>query len=330
MKPKLALVGSGAIAPFHIEAALAAGFEITAITSSANSKSALDLKEKFNIPRYFPFLDDLLGSSLFDCLSVMVQPDKISPLLEKLSLLSIPILIEKPVAISSNALEPFVENKNLLVGYNRRFYSTISELRKNIEHKDGIFLFDIIESSESNFPSMKHLSNSIKTNSVHMIDLMFFILGKHQLSDFVYSPTNSTLKCRILINREYKGDLQISFNSNKNTKIEFENDKIRIEVKPLESLQKFNNMKVIEPVAGKAFRSYVPYWSDENVPNVTQEDGVYKPGFIEQYKEFKLFCESGRNPENLASLKDAQNALRHAEIIIEVYNSFMSDDVIVS
>ena len=330
MKPKLALIGSGAIAPNHIEAALAAGFEITAITSSANSKSALELKEKFNIPRYFPFLDDLLGSSLFDSLSVMIQPDKLSPLLEKLSLLSIPILIEKPVAVSSNALEPFVENKNLLVGYNRRFYSTISELRKNVKHKDGIFLFDVIESSEANFPSIQHLSNSIKTNSVHMIDLMFFILGKHDLADFVYSPTNSTIRCRIFVNGGYKGDLQISFNSNKNTKIEFENGKIRIEIKPLETLQKFNDMKVIEPTIGKAFRSYVPFWSDDSASNVTQEDGKYKPGFFDQYKEFKLFCESGKSPSNLASLKDAQNALRHAEIIIEVYNSFMSANNIVS
>jgi hypothetical protein len=156
-----------------------------------------------------------------------------------------------------------------------------------------------------------------------MIDLMFFILGKHELDDFVFSPTNSTLKCRILVNSKYKGDLQISFNSNKNTKIEFENDKLRIEVKPLETLQKFNTMKVIEPVAGKAFRTYVPYWSDENVPHVTQEDGKYKPGFFEQYKEFKLYCERGDATKNLASLKDAQNALMHAEKIVEIYNSFM-------
>jgi len=319
MSQNLAIIGAGNIAPFHIEAALHAGFDITSIAASENSQSALQLSRKFDIPKYFPTVNDLLIDNSFDCLSIMIPPAATEGILSKVAFLDKPTLIEKPVVLSSNFLENFIENKNIFVGFNRRFYKTISELKLESSKHKGIYSFDAIESLNPEQSVYLSIQNAIMNNTVHIIDLIKYLVGNYELKDFIYSKTNHTLIGRIFVKNEYVGDLKISFDSKKNTKIEFESSRLNLILKPLEILQKYNDLQISDPTTETPVRIYSPYWNDKQSPGIIYEPGPFKPGFGDQYLEFINFCEKNIIPTKLATLKDAQYTIQTCEALMEQY-----------
>jgi predicted dehydrogenase len=319
MSQHLAIIGAGNIAPFHVEAALNAGFKITSIAASENSQSALQLSRKFQIPKYYPSVEELLSENNFDCLSIMIPPAATEKILAKVALLDKPTIIEKPVASSSNFLENFIDNKNVFVGFNRRFYRTISELKSESSKNKGIYSFEAVESLNSKKSVYLSIQNAIMNNTVHIIDLIKYLVGNYELKDYIYSQTNHTLIARIFVKNEYIGDLKISFESKKNTKIEFESSNLNLILKPLEILQKYNDLQISDPTTDTPVRIYLPNWNDKKIPGVVYEPGPFKPGFADQYLEFINFCEKNIMPIRLATLKDAQYTIQKCERLMEQY-----------
>jgi len=321
MSQNLAIIGAGNIAPFHIEAALDAGFNITSIAASENSQSALQLSRKFDIPKYFPTVNDLLIDNSFDCLSIMIPPAATEGILSKVAFLGKPALIEKPVALSSNFLENFIENKNIFVGFNRRFYKTISELKLESNRNMGIYSFEGVESLNSNFNVYETIENTIMNNTIHMVDLVKYLIGDYELKEFVFSKINYMLRSRIYVKNNYMGELQISFGSKKNTKIEFETEQNNLILRPLENLQRFNAMEITEPNLKIPVRTYAATWTKTGVENQIFETGTLKPGFADQYVEFMSSCEKKKVPLRMASISDVLYALRKCELLVKQYRS---------
>jgi len=321
MSQNLAIIGAGNIAPFHIEAALYAGFNITSIAASENSQSALQLSRKFDIPKYFPTVNDLLIDNSFDCLSIMIPPAATEGILSKVAFLDKPTLIEKPVVLSSNFLENFIENKNIFVGFNRRFYKTISELKSESSRHMGIYSFEAVESLNSNYNVYETIENTIMNNTIHMVDLVKYLIGDYELKEFVFSKINCMLRSRIYVKNNYIGELQISFGSKKNTKIEFETEQNNLILRQLEHLQRFNTIEITEPNLNIPVRTYSPTWTKDGVENQIFETGTLKPGFADQYVEFMDSCEKKIVPLRMASISDVQYALRKCELLVQQYRS---------
>ena len=59
-KKRLAIIGSGNIAQFHVPAMREAGFDIVSCCSSLKSKRATEFANKFNIPRVYDSFYDLI------------------------------------------------------------------------------------------------------------------------------------------------------------------------------------------------------------------------------------------------------------------------------
>lgn len=319
MSKHLAIIGSGNITPFHIEAAINAGFVISSIAASPNSESAKILGVKYKIPNYFSNVSDLLVDNSFDCLSIMIPPAATEKILSKVAAINKPTLIEKPVALSSNFLENYTHKENIFVAFNRRFYETIASFMIISTKEKGIYSFDIVESLNSNHTIYESIKNTIINNSIHIIDLIKYLVGNYEIKEFIFSKTNNTLIGRIFVDSKYTGDLKISFNSKRNTKIEFESANINLLLQPIEIFQKFNDFKIIEPSTSTPIRQYLPFWNDENTLKGVRESGPFKPGFAGQYIEFMNFCEKKIVPLKLATLKDAQSAIKLCEILIEQY-----------
>jgi len=319
MSKNLAIIGSGNIAPFHIEAAINAGFVVSSIAASQNSESAKTLKIKYGIPNYFSNVSDLLIDNSFDCLSIMIPPAATEKILSKVAALNKPILIEKPVALTSNFLENFTHKENIFVAFNRRLYETIASFKIISTKEKGIYSFDIVESLNSNQTMDESIKNAIINNSIHMIDLIKYLVGNYEIKEFIFSKTNNTLMGRIFVDNEFTGELKISFNSKRNTKIEFESSNVNLLLKPLEIFQKFNDLEIIEPSTNNPIRLYSPFWNDKNTFENVHESGPFKPGFAEQYIEFLNFSEQNIIPSRLATLKDAQSAIRICEVLIKQY-----------
>ena len=324
MSKKLAIIGSGNIAPFHIEAAKNAGFNITSIAASKNSESARILSVKYEIPNYFSNVIDLLVDNSFDCLSIMIPPGATEKILPKISTINKPTIIEKPTALSSTFLENFIENKNIIVGFNRRFYKSISELKLEDSKHKGIYNFEAVESLEPTCNIYESIENTLMNNTIHMVDLIKYLIGDYELREFVFSEINYMLRSRIYANNNYKGELQISFGSKKNTKIEFETESNNLILKPLENLQRFNAMKITEPSRNTPIRTYLPTWTDVRIENEVFETGTLKPGFRDQYFEFMEFCKKGKTSSRMATLDDVHSALRKCELIVKQYVSALN------
>lgn len=319
MSKNLAIIGAGNIAPFHIEAAKNAGFNITSIAASTNSESAKILSVKYEIPKYFSNVSDLLTDNSFDCLSIMIPPAATEQILSKIETINKPTIIEKPVALSSTFLENFIDNKNIIVGFNRRFYKSISELKSEDSKHKGIYSFEAVESLDPNCNVYESIENTLINNTIHMVDLIKYLIGDYELREFVFSEINYMLRSRIYAKNRYKGELQISFGSKKNTKIEFETEQNNLILKPLENLQRFNAMKITEPNQNTPVRTYFPTWTDVGIKNQVFETGTFKPGFADQYVEFMGFCEKNIISLRMATVGDVYFALRKCELLVKQY-----------
>ena len=319
MKDKIAFIGSGKVSKFHIEAALEAGFTVTAISATDKSKSALELSKQYAIANYFERTEELLRSNLYDCISVVTPPDISVKLIGLISKKNVPALIEKPGALDSVSLNEYTQIKNIFVAYNRRYYKTIDDLKSISSQNPGVFQFSVIEFAGLYSDVFLDIKDAILNNSVHMLDLLTYLIGKCDLRDPVYSEINHNLNCRVFHADCYVGNFNLSFNSKKNTSIEFENSDLNVKISPIERLQKFDSFKIIPPEPNYTYTKYRTVFGKLTESMEIIESGNLKPGFLGQYLDFYQFCNSGVKPKKLASLADAEKVLKLAEFIVGLY-----------
>jgi len=319
MKQKLALIGSGKIAPFHIAAAIKAGFKVNAIASSNKSNSALKLSKEYEIPFYFESVTELIESKKYNSFAILTPPVETIQILHQVYALEVPILTEKPVSLQSKKLNGFVKEKHIFVAYNRRFYDTIAELKKVEARQGGIFNFEIIESNDKKFKLSDSVESAILENSVHILDLIHYILGAYSLREFIYSPITNNIQSRIYVKNIFKGNLSISFDAIKNTRIDHQSKNLNITLSPLEKMNKYNAMKIIEPDFDTAIRRYIPSWSGDSNQGELSENSRFKPGFLKQYLEFYNYCNAKIKPATLANIADARYALDKGELIVKQF-----------
>ena len=143
MKPSIAIIGTGHISHFHVPALRAAGFNIVSCCGSPNSRRAKEFASKHDIKKVYLDVDSLLidssgfrmYSNCIKCLSSTFE------ILVKCLKTGLPILVEKPVSINPIELLSVSEDaKNICVGYNRRFYSTVEFAKKFIQNNNPCFV----------------------------------------------------------------------------------------------------------------------------------------------------------------------------------------------
>lgn len=98
------------------------------------------------------------------------------------------LLIEKPGDITNEGLEILQaiskkNNSKVLIGYNRRFYSSILQLLEEVEQDGGIkschFEFtEWVHTFGTDTHSLPALNKWLLSNSSHVIDTVFYLLGK--------------------------------------------------------------------------------------------------------------------------------------------------------
>lgn len=98
------------------------------------------------------------------------------------------ILLEKPGSLRKEHLSEIKElagqlNSHVVIGYNRRFYSSVDEARKIIAQDGGVvsFNFEFTEWSHEIEHLVKPamaLQNWFMANSTHVVDLAFYLCGK--------------------------------------------------------------------------------------------------------------------------------------------------------
>ena len=126
-KPRIGLIGCGAIAEFHVPALIKAGLEVSAVAGSPGSARAREFATRHNIARVFETADDLLGQkNEFDGILIAVPVSRTLEILRATIETGLPVLVEKPISYKSSDLDSIrVTKHRLIVGYNR---GTVSRL----------------------------------------------------------------------------------------------------------------------------------------------------------------------------------------------------------
>ena len=318
LKPKICIIGAGSIAPFHIEAALGAGFELYAICARPNSNRARILYEKYNFSRY---ISDLSEIQYFkpDAISILSNSENLVEIFKKVSILKIPILIEKPVA---NSIYDYPNDIDLdcdqtLVGYNRRFYSSIQSVKKHLTLAEPIYSNWTISELSNHSDSESYLRiKSIRENVVHILDLLAYLFGPvsklstERCFDEIGIKAISTL---IKFKSGACATVNISFNLPDLYEGKIATSSAVFTLKPIEQLTQRSEIEIIEPKEESKARIYKtrgPIW------NIDKIDLQFKPGFYKQYLELKGLVNN--TPRSIgASLRDAKNALTLAEALLD-------------
>ena len=216
------------------------------------------------------------------------------------------ILLEKPGGTTAADIEKVAKrtkekNANVLIAYNRRFYSSVIKAQEIVEQDGGVtsFNFEFTEWAHTIEPLAINADvkqNWFLANSLHVVDTAFFIGGKPTLWSAYHSGSMSWHSAASIFagaGISEKGAL-FSYNANWQAPgrwvVEILTKKHRLLFKPMESLQ----IQVIGSVAVN------PVEVDDAL------DKKYKPGLYQQTKAFfdgdtGRFCTIGEQSEMIAN-----------------------------
>ena len=320
---KYILIGPGNIARFHINAFDKIGSELIGILPRNGSETVDKFCKEFDIKKIYSSVEEVLHAEESWDAAIVTCPTKyVINYIKKLSKLNKPILAEKPVSHNIKDLYDIKNYKNVMVGFNRRYYSNIIEFKKFVVKNNCTILVNL---PEDNLHEEKADNNYIKLpykiyeNSVHVFDILNYILGGIEWVNAVIMTelkTESIIahgigKCKIPVN------LNICFNSSQNYSISATRKDQTLELMPLEILRSFKGMIINEPSNNCPFRTYKPKKILEESVKITNN---LKPGFYEQAKIFNAFCR-GNIQNIIPNLSDAYEAISSISKLENLINS---------
>jgi predicted dehydrogenase len=259
-----------------------------------------------------------------DAIIVAVSWNQTEEIIEDVIKSGIPCLIEKPVALSSKKLIEIISateklNQEVLVGYNRRFYDFIPQLKSVIESEELL-------SIALNFPEavdsiIKAYSTDVVDHiliymSSHWLDLLMYLIGDVRI-DYMHRGNTADN-----ISRAYNGmlyslkynvpiHLQANFNTPSQISMIFNFKDAIYRLCPIEVLTVYRGMDCIDVSNNNKIRRYMP-----KVQKIYEVSTSYKPGFYLQMENFIETCaKHSRENEVGCTLNDALKVTQLCEQI---------------
>lgn len=307
---KVAIIGGGNIARYHIQALKYFGIDISYCASSLNSKTVENFANEHKIKHVFNDPLKLAAShNLWDGLIISASTNSCTELLEIAIPSDKPILVEKPVSNSPKSLEKYARYfpPNVMVGYNRRHYSNIRDAKIFVENNSLIrATMCLPENILDNFSDPYKM---VRENSTHGLDLLNYIFGylniEYVTLDNIQTPTFGR-KALLRSQNNHLISLEMNWKSPSNFELSIDNGNKKLVLCPFENLKIYDGFNIIEASVEYPIKKYEPKLVLEksvfdNLP------GHIKPGFIGQTKEFADLLD-GIPFSNSANLTDAYHA----------------------
>ena len=317
---RLAVIGCGKIAGFHINAMRAVGFSIVSVAGSVNSRNVDRFSRDYNIQKIYKNPLDLLNaSSEWDALLLLTPPSVTVEYLNIVATLGKPILVEKPVAKNHIDLRRLRKFKNIRVAYNRRFYAGTEVLQKftlsNPKALVKVTIPELRKDPEHNIDFPYRLPVLTYENSVHIFDLLRYICGEVEWNFLKNIKDQSRYIALLAIGHSARGasiQLDSYYNASENFSISATSGDVTVKMCPLELTNVFCGIEVKEPTDLMPIRLYKPIVEKQVVD--MPKDG-HKPGFIRQAEDFMNFC-IGKKCSG-ADVQDAYLALEMAQDLLD-------------
>ncbi len=305
-KINILIIGAGDISRHHLKSlADIKEINVYGILSRTRSKSLL-LFRKFKIDNLlYNFKDIKTHIKNIDIFMVLVNPDQILGVFNKIKKYNKFIFFEKPLGVNyvqANKIYEEVKRLKLrtFVGFNRRYYSNLIIGIKKLLKNDAKINSVIIEGNERIW-LVKKIKKHIKylkywpyINSIHTVDLIRYLVGDIDFnSSFSIKSKNSYLS----ILKSLKG-INVNYTSNYDyydgwsLKI-YNNQGNYLKLKPLEKCEYIDHqsVKIIKP---------------------TKSDLKYKFGFREMHLEL---INSYKNKSKKIKKSSVQDAIKSVELV---------------
>jgi predicted dehydrogenase len=318
-KPRIGLIGCGAIAEFHVPALIEAGLEVSAVAGSPGSARAREFATRHNIARVFETADDLLGQkNEFDGILIAVPVSRTLEILRATIETGLPVLVEKPISYKSSDLDSIRVTKHpLIVGYNRRFYSTVRAARQEIDG-GGQFTATLTlpESAarDGQIDSGSRYLRSFFSNSVHGLDLAQYVLGKATVRHIERITDDDGLLVGLAATLSTASGVPLQFTANwgapANFALTLDRAGRRLDLRPFEMATVYEGMQVSDPTHETPIRTYQPVLKQRIM--LDPIDMEFKPGFVVQAHAFRALI-AGETSAPAAGIDDAYSVLKLAE-----------------
>lgn len=318
LNPKIGFIGAGEISRFHIQAAHHVGFQLHAICGRKGSANASSLAREYGFENDVKSLEELMNSKL-DAIVICAKTDQALDLYKEVLELNLPILIEKPVTTSAGNFLSItdLDRNETLVGYNRRFYSSIQQLKSEIKEKSNLFSnWSISEMVGREDSSSEIFKKVLVENSVHIFDLMRYLHGDYEVLEVKSTNIQNGpffAAASVKFTNQSLATINLTFGTPRNTSLELYTESSSYLLKPIENFEKASQIEIIEPSDATPIRRYSPVI--DRSWRISGEDLDFKPGFLRQYREF-MGIVHGEKRVTGASLRDAMEASKLAEFFI--------------
>lgn len=322
---RFGFVGCGPIARYHADVVRALGHEVHAVCTRTVSPRRTAFMRDFAVEHAYESVDDLLRRGRLDALVLAVPWNRTEAVVNRMADTELPCLVEKPVALSADALERLLARspgaaERILVGYNRRFYDFVPELEEAVAARRVI-------SVSASFPDALNIGPDAASQAFaafgliyvtsHGLDLLGYLLGELRvLHMFRQLPLGSGGF------RAYDGmlcaaagdipiHLQVHFDASSQHELSFHFEDGIYRLSPMERLTIYRGLERLEPTRERPIRRYAP-----RVDRTVDVDAAYKPGFHRQMANFIDTCVSGLRPNTAGcTLPEALRVLRLCETI---------------
>lgn len=318
--PKIGFVGAGNISGDHFISAKKAGFDLYGICAKNNSVRAKNAKTTYGFKKYFVDINSLLNSEI-EALVILVPPQEVKKIVYVLQNFKGPILIEKPGAISSSDLREIKSklkrNKKVMLGYNRRFYDSVIQLKEELKFKKNLqFHVNISEASWSKNIFEKEIQNLVITNSIHIFDLIYYLFGKVKVVSSNPSRRGKYIRSNTLIlksDKGYTGSINLNFGVPNTVSIECFSLGMNAKLSPLENLEVYKGISQKTRNGRQSYKRYKPIIGKK----ITQAHTNYKAGFPEMYESFMQIM-LNKPVKRAATLDDGLLSLKLAESVLGI------------
>ena len=316
---RLAIIGTTDIAVAHLNASRAAGFDVVHIAGSPQSATAPKFAKTHGIGKVW---DDPMvlaaDKDAWDALIIASSTESMIGLVAVAAKTGKPVLAEKPIGYTSSSLDPLLPaNKNVVVGFNRRFYPSVQEAKRFIASGAPCLLhLELPESVQVDSKTGTQDVSRVTTNSTHGLDLVNYVTGGLTIESVYSVGSAGDNRGRVLIAKSQRGDLcsvSANWNAPANFSLTIDRGNERFELRPLEIGALYRGMEVVPPTVETPLRTYKPIKVTNFAPS--DDNIALKPGFLGQSQAL-LNQIDGKHSDVAATLQDAKIALQFAEALI--------------
>ena len=301
---KIGYIGSGPISNFHIPAIQSNDINIVAIGSKNKSQRCYEIAKKFDLTSaYCPEGWEEVINKEVDGYCICIDTSHTQKILEKCLKKNKPILVEKPITWKYSELNK-LESKflsNVFVAYNRRFYNVVQTLKKKCDSLKGGTI-------NVNIPDSISGIRQFIVNGCHMVDLLRYVAGDFEIiaKSINFSQEKKDLNYFSALCKNNKWIISLNAHSciPANFSLTVNSGEEVFELKPIEQINFYRGLRILEPTAEVPIRKYIPNIIDSQI-----ESTVLKPGFDLMYRNFKQFLNCGSS-DIYCSFEDAKKTLK--------------------